>query len=75
MRKKILLSLALASLLPISQAAAHHIPQHVVSNDQTTFRLCDASACFVYQNFGTPEDPNWVLVSIEPIIRGERNVD
>lgn len=27
---------------------------------------CDSSACYTYMNPGSPEDPNWVLISVEP---------
>ena len=30
------------------------------------FSYCDAGACYTYWNTGTPEDPNWVLVDVEP---------
>lgn len=37
------------------------------------FRYCDAGACYTYWNTGSPEDPNWVLISTEPRRPGDRN--
>ncbi len=32
----------------------------------TYYRYCDNASCYSYWNTGTPDDPNWVLVSVEP---------
>lgn len=35
------------------------------------WRTCDSSGCYTFMNVGTPEDPEWVLISTEPPDTGE----
>lgn len=30
----------------------------------TIYRACDASACFTYENFGSLDDPSWVITNV-----------
>ena len=62
----------------ISLAAAATIAVTPVSANgpdpsEPYYRTYDSSGCFTYMNVGTPEDPNWVLILVEPPTGGGRN--
>lgn len=69
MKKLFWLALAAATLAPLAA-----VPAHATSNPPE-FTVCNASACITYWNVGTATSPVWIIVNIEPIIPGERNVD
>lgn len=66
--KKVWLTLAGAVLTTAAVVPAQATPAIYVTS-------CDAYACVTYWNVGTLDDPAWIIVNIEPIVRGERNVD
>lgn len=69
MKNLIWLALAGAALTPVATTSAQ------ATTNPPEVRVCDASACITYWNIGTPTNPVWIIVKIEPITRGEPNVN
>jgi hypothetical protein len=70
MRKLLCAALGAVAVLP-SPAIAQH-----TNDGPNTIELCNGAACYVYYNFGTLEDPSWIM--IESYFReypGEPNVN
>lgn len=66
MKKLLWLALAGAALAPA--AAAH---AQTTSPGPGLLRVCDPSACITYWWTGG----SWVIIDVQPVIPGERNVD
>ena len=66
---------AVAALMTVGATGASAQSADWDSDQDGYYRYCDAAACYTYWNTGTPDDPSWTLISVEPVRGGGREVN